>query len=81
MDEANLGLGMGMGKVPLQYFQVSFVSSANLTLRRQREYSGPVESSFRMGTPGRRGEVCNCIGLRAPESTQARMHYSKHAIE
>jgi len=50
-------LGMGMGRVPLQYFHVPFVSRTNCTPRRQREYSGPEAHDVSIGTPGRRGEV------------------------
>jgi hypothetical protein len=60
-DEAGRASGIGILFVPSQYFQVSLVSRANLTLRRHREYSDPVALAFRTGTPGRRGEVCECI--------------------
>lgn len=56
------GIGIGIGRLPLQYFHRFFVSRANLTLRRQREYSGPVASSVRIRTPRRLGEVRGCIG-------------------
>jgi hypothetical protein len=75
MAGTGLVFGIGMGKAPLQYFQVSFDARANWRLRRQREYSGPVESSFRMWTPGRRGEVCNCISPWAPDLTMRAWAY------
>lgn len=49
--------GMGMGCAPEQNPQVPLVSQANWMRRLQREYSGPVESIQRRGTPGRRGDV------------------------
>jgi hypothetical protein len=61
-DDCGLASGIGILFVPSQYFQASFVSNANLALRRHREYSGPVAFDLRMGTPGRRGEVCGCMG-------------------
>jgi hypothetical protein len=60
-DDCGLASGMGIFFVPSQYFHMSLVSKANLTLRRHREYSGPVAFAFRIGTPGRRGEVCGCM--------------------
>lgn len=61
-----------MGRSPVQYFQVPFASEANLTPRRHREYSGPVVSGRRMGTPGRRGEVSGAIGVKTPQGDERR---------
>jgi hypothetical protein len=49
--------GMGMGCAPEQYPQVPLVSQANCMRRLHREYSGPVESTRRRGTFGKRGDV------------------------
>jgi hypothetical protein len=75
-DEAGRASGIGIFSVPSQYFQVSLVSKANLTLRRHREYSGPVAFAFRSGTPGRRGEMCGCIRSRllVVDSCPKRIH-------
>ena len=66
--QAGFVFGIGMGSEPLQYFQVSFASRANLTLRLQREYSGPEAFRSRIGTPGRCDEVDGCIveGILSP---------------
>ena len=49
--------GIGIGHAPSQYLHVPLVSSANLTLRRHLENSGPLTSSPKIGTPGRREEM------------------------
>jgi hypothetical protein len=50
-------LGMGIACVPSQRPHVPLVSQANLIPRRHLEYSAPVASRWRTGTPGRRGEL------------------------
>ncbi|KAF5845547.1 hypothetical protein GGP41_003092 [Bipolaris sorokiniana] len=64
---AGVAFGIGIGRLPLQYFHRFFVSKANLTLRRQREYSGPVASSVRIRTPRRLGES-GLYGRKAKQS-------------
>jgi len=54
-------LGIGIGHLPSQYFHVPLAWSANLMLRRHREYSGPVKCDWSCGTPGRRVDVVGDI--------------------